>query len=162
MMLQYVVMLLAKVVDNLLNTTKAIFIQRNKAILAGISLSLSSFIGYYITKIVVQGDGIIPILIASLGSGVGCYTAVGISNKLSKDRLFVNILMCDDFDTMSNLHDYLAKCHIPNVVCDSYNRDLSNKTITVTAYCETKEQSKLLDEYIHKENKKLKRVIQKA
>ena len=44
-MIQFGMMFLAKVVDNLLNTTKAIFIQRNKAILAGISLSLSTFIG---------------------------------------------------------------------------------------------------------------------
>lgn len=161
-MVQFVVMFVAKVVDNLLNTTKAIFIQRNKAIFAGISLSLSTFIAYYITKIVVQADGLLPIVIASLGSGAGCCAAVGISNKLSKDRLFVNVMMCDNFTTMKNLHDYLAFHHITNVVSDSYNKDLSDKTITVTAYCETKEQSKLLDEYIASMNKKLKRVIQKA
>lgn len=161
-MTQFVVMFIAKAVDNLLNTTKAIFIQRNKAFFAGISLSLSTFIAYYITKIVVQADGLLPIVIASLGSGAGCCAAVGISNKLSKDRLFVNILMCDDFNTMKHLHDYLAIHHITNVVSDSYNKNLFDKIITVTAYCETKEQSRLLDEYIIQTNKKMKRVIQKA
>ena len=39
---------------------------------------------------------------------------------------------------------------------------MPDKTITVTAYCETKEQSRLLDEYITRTNKKLKRVIQKV
>ena len=45
---------------------------------------------------------------------------------------------------------------------DSYNKDFTGKTITITAYCETKEQSRLLDEYITRTNKKLKRVIQKV
>ena len=161
-MIQFGIMFLAKVVDNILNTTKAIFIQRNKAILAGISLSLSTFIGYYITKIVVQSDGLVPNIVASVAASVGCIVAVSISNKLSKDRLYVNVLMCDNIYAMRELHDMLSKKHITNVVTDTYNKDFKSKTITITAYCETKEQSKILDEYIASMNKKLKRVIQKV
>ena len=161
-MIQFGMMFLAKVVDNILNTTKAIFIQRNKAILAGISLSLSTFIGYYITKIVVRSDGLIPNIVASVAAGVGCIVAVSISNKLSKDRLYVNVLMCDNIYAMRELHDMLSKKHITNVVTDTYTKDFKSKTITITAYCETKEQSKILDEYIASMNKKLKRVIQKV
>ena len=161
-MIQLGLMFLAKVVDNILNTTKAIFIQRNKAILAGISLSLSTFIGYYITKIVVQSDGLVPNIVASVAAGVGCIVAVSISNRLSKDRLYVNVLMCDNIYAMRELHDMLSKKHITNVVTDTYTKDFKSKTITITAYCETKEQSKILDEYIASMNKKLKRVIQKV
>ena len=161
-MIQFGIMFLAKVVDNILNTTKAIFIQRNKAILAGISLALSTFIGYYITKIVVQSDGLVPNIVASIAAGVGCIVAVSISNKLSKDRLYVNVLMCDNIYAMRELHDMLSKKHITNVVTDTYTKDFKSKTITITAYCETKEQSRILDEYIASMNKKLKRVIQKV
>ena len=161
-MIQFGMMFLAKVVDNILNTTKAIFIQRNKAILAGISLSLSTFIGYYITKIVVQSDGLVPNIVASIAAGVGCIVAVSISNKLSKDRLYVNVLMCDNIVAMQKLHNFLAEKHITNVVTDTYTKDFKSKTITITAYCETKEQSRILDEYIASMNKKLKRVIQKV
>ena len=161
-MIQFGIMFLAKVVDNILNTTKAIFIQRNKAILAGISLALSTFIGYYITKIVVQSDGLVPNIVASIAAGVGCVVAVSISNKLSKDRLYVNVLMCDNIVAMQKLHNFLAEKHITNVVTDTYTKDFKSKTITITAYCETKEQSKILDEYIASMNKKLKRVIQKV
>lgn len=161
-MIQFGMMFLAKVVDNLLNTTKAIFIQRNKAILAGISLALSTFIGYYITKIVVRSDGLVPNIVASVAAGVGCVVAVSISNKLSKDRLYVNVLMCDNIYAMRELHDMLSKKHITNVVTDTYTKDFKSKTITITAYCETKEQSRVLDEYIASMNKKLKRVIQKV
>ena len=161
-MIQFGIMFLAKVVDNILNTTKAIFIQRNKAILAGISLSLSTFIGYYITKIVVRSDGLVPNIVASIAAGDGCVVAVSISNKLSKDRLYVNVLMCDNIVAMQKLHNFLAEKHITNVVTDTYTKDFKSKTITITAYCETKEQSKILDEYIASMNKKLKRVIQKV
>ena len=161
-MIQFGMMFLAKVVDNILNTTKAIFIQRNKAIFAGISLALSTFIGYYITKIVVQSDGLVPNIVASVAAGVGCIVAVSISNKLSKDRLYVNVLMCDNIYAMRELHDMLSKKHITNVVTDTYTKDFKSKTITITAYCETKEQSRILDEYIASMNKKLKRVIQKV
>ena len=161
-MIQFGIMFLAKVVDNILNTSKAIFIQRNKAILAGISLSLSTFIGYYITKIVVRSDGLVPNIVASVAAGVGCIVAVSISNKLSKDRLYVNVLMCDNIVAMQKLHNFLAEKHITNVVTDTYTKDFKSKTITITAYCETKEQSRILDEYIASMNKKLKRVIQKV
>ena len=161
-MIQFVMMFLAKVVDNILNTTKAIFIQRNKAILAGISLALSTFIGYYITKIVVRSDGLVPNIVASVAAGVGCIVAVSISNKLSKDRLYVNVLMCDNIVAMQKLHNFLAEKHITNVVTDTYTKDFKSKSITITAYCETKEQSRILDEYIASMNKKLKRVIQKV
>ena len=161
-MIQFGMMFLAKVVDNILNTTKAIFIQRNKAILAGISLALSTFIGYYITKIVVRSDGLVPNIVASIAAGVGCIVAVSISNKLSKDRLYVNVLMCDNIVAMQKLHNFLAEKHITNVVTDTYTKDFKSKTITITAYCETKEQSRILDEYIASMNKKLKRVIQKV
>ena len=161
-MIQFGIMFPAKVVDNILNTTKAIFIQRNKAIFAGISLSLSTFIGYYITKIVVQSDGLVPNIVASIAAGVGCIVAVSISNKLSKDRLYVNVLMCDNIIAMQKLHNFLAEKHITNVVTDTYTKDFKSKTITITAYCETKEQSRILDEYIASMNKKLKRVIQKV
>ena len=161
-MIQFSMMFLAKVVDNILNTTKAIFIQRNKAIFAGISLALSTFIGYYITKIVVRSDGLVPNIVASIAAGVGCVVAVSISNKLSKDRLYVNVLMCDNIYAMRELHDMLSKKHITNVVTDTYTKDFKSKTITITAYCETKEQSRILDEYIASMNKKLKRVIQKV
>ena len=161
-MIQFGIMFLAKVVDNILNTTKAIFIQRNKAIFAGISLALSTFIGYYITKIVVRSDGFVPNIVASVAAGVGCIVAVSISNKLSKDRLYVNVLMCDNIIAMQKLHNFLAEKHITNVVTDTYTKDFKSKTITITAYCETKEQSRILDEYIASMNKKLKRVIQKV
>ena len=50
---------------------------------------------------------------------------------------------------------------ITNVASDSYTLDWNCKTITVTAYAETKAQNKLIDEYIENSALKFKRLIHK-
>ena len=97
----------------------------------------------------------------AVAGGVGCCLAVGISQKLSHDRTFVNVIMSDDKEAMQQLRDFLARHHIANVAADSYTLDWNTKTITITAYAETKEESNLINRYIEENTLKCKRVIQK-
>ncbi len=152
----------AKVLDNALGTAKTILIQRGRCILAGASLAASNYIYYCITKSIVNSDGNLAIIVVSIASGVGCCFAVAVSNKLSKDRTYVNVIMSDNKEAMQALRDFLAEHHITNVTTDSYTRDWNKKTITVTAYAETKAESKLINSYIENSPQKFKRVIQKA
>ena len=152
---------LAKVIDNAINTTKTIMIQRSRWVLAGIAAVLSDFIYFWITKRVVSSDSDLAILIVSLAGGVGCSLACLITDKLSKDRTYVNVVMSDNREAMQSFRDFLATQHITNVATDSYTRDWNSKSIAVTAYAETKEQNRLISEYIEKSNLKFKRVIQK-
>lgn len=149
----------AKVVDNTLNTAKTILIQRNKCVLAGISLALSNYIYFLITKNVVTSNGNTDIVVVSVASGVGCFLAVALNNRLSKDKTYVNVIMSDDIEAMKELRDFLAKHHITNTANDSYTLDWSRKTITITAYAETKDDSKLIDSYLDNSTSKFKRVI---
>ena len=48
--LYFLILFLAKVMDNALSTAKTIFVQRNRSILAGIALALSNFIYLCITN----------------------------------------------------------------------------------------------------------------
>ena len=70
--------------------------------------------------------------------------------------------MSDDKEAMMHFRDFLAEHHITNVATDSYTLDWSAKTITITAYAETKEQSMLINRYIEESPLKFKRVIQKV
>ncbi len=162
MVLYYAVLFAAKVLDNTLSTAKTILIQRNRCILAGISLAASNFIYYWITKLIVTSDGVLAILIVSLASGVGCCLAVAVNNRLSKEKTYVNVVMSDNREAMQQFRDFLAGSHITNVAADSYTRDWSTKTITVTAYAETKAQSRLINDYLENSPLKYKRVIQKT
>lgn len=149
----------AKVIDNTLNTAKTILIQRNECLLAGVFLALSNYIYFQITKNVVSSNGNTEILVVSIASGVGCFVAVALNNRLSKDKTYVNVIMSDDIEAMKELRDFLAKHHITNTANDSYTLDWSRKTITITAYAETKDDSKLIDNYLNEFPSKFKRVI---
>lgn len=147
-----------KIIDNILSTGKAILIQRNKAILAGIFVAVSQIIFYKLINVAQNGKYMIYVI--SVASGIGTYLAIFISNKFSKERLYVNVLLSDDKEAMMDLRNFLQLNKITNLTTDGYTKDFK-KTLAVTAYVETKEKSKLLDNYINNSNTKYKRIIQK-
>lgn len=155
------ILFLAKVLDNTLNTAKTILVQRNRCLLAGVALGLSNFIYLSITKDIVTSDSTLALVIVSIASGVGCCLAVALSNRFSKDRTYVNVILSDDKEAMKEFRDFLTENHITNVATDSYTLDWSRKSISITAYAQTKAQSRLIDEYIERSLLKCKRVIRK-
>lgn len=155
------ILFLAKVPDNTLNTAKTILVQRNRCLLAGVALGLSNFIYLSITKDIVTSDSTLALVIVSIASGVGCCLAVALSTRFSKDRTYVNVILSDDKEAMKAFRDFLAENHITNVATDSYTLDWSRKSISITAYAQTKAQSRLIDEYIERSLLKCKRVIRK-
>lgn len=155
------ILFLAKVLDNTLNTAKTILVQRNRCLLAGVALGLSNFIYLSITKDIVTSDSTLALVIVSIASGVGCCLAVTLSNRFSKDRTYVNVILSDDKEAMKEFRDFLVENHITNVATDSYTLDWSRKSISITAYAQTKVQSRLIDEYIERSLLKCKRVIRK-
>ena len=155
------VLFLAKVLDNTLSTTKTILIQRSRWLLAGIAVVLSDFIYFWLTKRIVAAESDLAILIVALAGGVGCALACLVSDKMSKDRTYVNVIMSDNLEAMRDFRDFLAKHHITNVAADTYTLDWNTKTISITAYAETKAENNLISEYIENSPLKFKRVIQK-
>lgn len=154
------ILFIAKVFDNMLGTAKTILVQRNRCILAGVALGLSNFLYLFIVKDIVSADSNIALVVVSIASGVGCCMAVAISNKFSKEKTYVNVIMSDDLEAMKTLRSYLAMHKITNVAGESYTLDWSKKTLTITAYAETKEQSRLIDTYMESSNVKFKRMVE--
>ena len=58
------------------------------------------------------------------------------------------------------LRDFLKEHKITNLATEGFTKNW-DKSIAITAYAETREQSRLIDEYIRNSNTKLKRIIQK-
>lgn len=155
------ILFIGKMLDNALSTAKMIFVQNNKRLFAGLALALSNFIYFVITKDVVSNSNISSIVIVSIASGVGCCLAMMFNDKFSKDRTYVNVIMSDDKESMIELRDYLATQKISNMITDSYDRDW-NKTLSITAYAETKVQSKSIDDFIKNHPTKFKRFVEGA
>ena len=147
--------------DNTLPTAKTILIQRNRCLLAGVTVAVSDFIYFLLIKNVLSADSPFAIAVVAIAGGIGCCIAVLLSNRLSRERTFVNVVMSDDRAAMQEFRDYLARHHITNVACDSYTLDWDRKTITITAYTDTKAQNELIDDYIERSDLKFKRRIQK-
>ncbi len=157
----FALLFIAKVVDNTLSASKTILIQRNHSILAGITVAASEFIYFFLIKNVLSDESPAAIITVSVAGGIGCWIAVCLSSRFSKDRLYIHVVMSDDKPAMQGFRDYLAEHHITNVAADSYTRDWNTKTITVTAYADTREKNRLVDEYFENSVHKFKRVIQK-
>ena len=158
----FTILFAVRVLDNTLNTTKTILIQRNRCLLAGLTVIVSDYLYFTLIKNVLTSSGNLAVAVVAVAGGVGCCLAVGISQKLSRDRTFVNVIMSDDKEAMQKLRDFLALHHINNVATDSYTLDWNTRTITVTAYAETRAESNLIDRYIAENTLKCKRVIQKT
>ena len=156
----FAVLFCTKVLDNTLSTAKTILIQRNRSLLAGLTVAVSDFIYFMLIKNVLSAESFIAIAVVSAAGGIGCCLAVSIGNRLSRDCLFVNVVMSDDKPAMQDFRDFLAAHHITNVAADSYTLDWNTQTITVIAFAETRAQNKLIDEYIEASALKFKRVIQ--
>lgn len=157
--LNLVVIFLVKVFDNILTTSKTILVQKNKAFLAGLSVVISQIIFYKLID-AVSANGDLTMYVISIASGIGTILAVMISNRFSKERTYVNVLLCDDKKTMKKLRDFLKENHITNLATDGYTKEWK-KSIAITAYAETRLQSKLIDEYLDSLDVKIKRIISK-
>ena len=112
-------------------------------------------------KKVIFADNPLEMTVVAIASGIGCCIAILISNKFSRDRTFVNVIMSDDKAAMQEFRDFLVNNHITNVATDSYTKDWARKTITITAYAKTKAESILLNQYFECSPLKFKRLIQK-
>lgn len=75
-----------------------------------------------------------------------------------------NIILSSDADVIiidpEREYSHLVKHHITNVAADSYTLDWNAKTISITAYPETKAESRLINDYIAGSSTKFKRVVQ--
>lgn len=155
-----IVVFVIKVVDNVLGTSKTLLIQKNKSFLASLSVVISQVIFYKLIDAVSSGDGDLMIYVIAIASGIGTYLALFISNKFSKDRTYVNVILNDNKEAMIELREWLKDHKITNLTTDGYTKDWQ-KTLAITAYAETKEQSKLIDNYLKESEYKFKRIIGK-
>lgn len=158
--LNLVLLFVIKVIDNILGTSKTILVQQNKGILAALSVVISQIIFYKLIDAVGDSENDLTMYVVSIASGFGTYLAVKLNDKFSKEKTYVNVILSDNREAMEELLGYLRKNKITNLTTDAYTKDWK-KTLSITAYAETKEQSKLLDKYIAESDVKFKRMIQK-
>lgn len=148
-----------KVFDNIIGTSKTLLIQKNKSVLASLTVIVSQIIFYKLID-VVSSDGEYMIYVIAIASGLGTYLALLISNVFSKERTYVNVILSDNKKEMIKLRDFLKDNKITNLTTDAYTKNWK-KTIAITAYAETKNDSRKIDSFIKNSSNKFKRIIEK-
>ena len=155
--IEYVILVIIKLIDSILATSKTILVQKGKGALAAVTVGVSQLIFFKIISDVVTSDSDLKMWLVSITAGIGTYITIQASQKISKDRLYVINVLSDDKDAMTDLCGYLRENKIKNLVTDSYTKDWG-KTLAVTVFADTKHQSKLVDKYIENSSTKFLRI----
>ena len=107
--MQYLVLALIKILDNIIITAKTITTYQNKKILSSILVIVSQFIFYLIITKVVEDNTVLAIIVISISSGIGNYIAFILNDKFKKDDVWGNIITSSDTDMLIDLCTVLKK-----------------------------------------------------
>lgn len=157
--MNYILLSLVKVFDNIITTGKSIATYQEKKILSSILVAISQLIFYLIIDQVVNDGTLLVIVIVSISSGIGNYIAFAINGRFKRDEKWSVILTCSCIEDVKELCSYLAANGIKYIANDGYNRH-GQHTINVMAFSKTKEESRLIDKYLENTNHKyLKEIL---
>ena len=145
--MQYLILSLIKILDNIILTLKSIYTYKNRKILSSILVVISQLMFYIIIKEVISDDSMITILVVSFASGIGNYFAFVIADKFKKDDKWQYHLTSSDKDDVVRLCNYLVENNIKYLANHGLNRR-GEETINVIAYSKTKDQSRLIENYL--------------
>ena len=152
-MIEYIILTIIKILDNIICTGKSIATYMNKKLLSSILVVLSQLMFYIIIKQVIADDSLTTIIIISVASGVGNYIAFEIADKFKADDKWQFHMTSSDKDDVLRLCNYLVEHNIKYLANHGINRQ-GQETINVIAYSKTKDQSRLIEGYLKKTNSK--------
>ena len=157
-MFNYISLGIIKIIDNLIATSKTLCIQRNKPIIVGLLVSVSQLLFFTVTSKVLSDGSPTAMLVVSVCAGIGSMIALPINNRFSEDITYINIITANNKNDMKELADYLRSEDIKVV---SFDIELQT-TLTILAFAKTRDESKIIDNYIDNSNEKYLRQITKA
>ena len=156
--MEFLILGIIKILDNIISTAKTITTYQNKKIMTSLLVIISQLMFYYLIASVVEKNDTITTLMVCICSGIGTYIAMLINDKTKRDITYTNILTCSRTESVEDLCDYLLEHKIKYIALDSYNRKKED-TLTVLAFAQTKYESSLIDQFLETSNVKYLRQI---
>lgn len=158
-MIGYTLLALVKILDNIILTFKSITTYKEQKILSSILVVISQLIFYLVIDQVIEDNTLMAIAIVSISSGIGNYMAFAINSKLKKDTKWTFVIASSNLDDIQKLCNYLAEHNIKYIANDGYTRK-GNHTINVIAFSKSKDESRLIENFLATtESKYLKEII---
>lgn len=158
-MIEYILLAVIKVLDNIILTAKSIATYKEQRLLSSILVVISQLIFYLVINEVIEDNTMLAIVIVSVSSGIGNYLAFLINDRFKKDAKWTMVLASSDVEDIKSLCNYLVKHNIKYIVNNGYTRKWK-ETINVIAFSKTKEESRLIENYLkNTDSKYLKEII---
>lgn len=158
-MIEYVLLIIIKIFDNVIQTAKSISTYQEKKILSSILTIISQLLFYLVISQVIEDNTILSIVIVAFSSGVGNYLAFTINDKFKKAAKWTFVITSSNLNDIQNLCSYLAENKIKYIANDGYTRK-GEHTINVIAFSKSKDDSRLIENFLENtESKYLKEII---
>ena len=145
--MQNIILAIIKILDNIIMTLKNIAQYKNQKILSSVLVVISQLMFYIIIKQVIADDSMLTIIVVSLASGIGNYFAFIIADKFKSDDKWQFHMTSSDKEDVLRLCNYLVEHNIKYLANHGLNRK-GEETINVIAYSKTKDQSRLIEQYL--------------
>lgn len=157
--MEYLLLGLVKIVDNIVSTFKSISTYQEKKMLSSVLVVFSQLIFYCVVAEVINENSLLSILIVSVSSGIGNYIAFTINYKFKKAAKWTYVITSSHMEDIKQLCEELVKNNIKYIVNDGYTRS-GNHTLNVIAFSKSKEDSRKIESYLSSsKNKYLKEII---
>lgn len=158
-MIEYILLAVVKVFDNIITTAKSIATFKEQKILSSILTIISQLIFYLVISKVIEDNTLLAIIIVSVSSGIGNYLAFEINNRFKKAAKWVFVLTSSDTEDVQRLCNYLAEHKIKYIANNGLTRK-NEPTIHVIAFSKSKDESRLIERFLSTSNSKyLKEII---
>ena len=159
MIIGYVGLALIKVLDNIILTAKSIATYKEQKIMSSILVVISQLIFYLVISQVINDNTILAIVIVSVSSGIGNLLAFFINDKFKRDTKWTFVITSSDIEDVKMLCNYFVAHKIKYIANDGYTRK-GEHTINVIAFSKTKNDSRLIENYLQNTTSKyLKEII---
>ena len=158
-MIGYILLAVVKILDNVILTAKTIATYKEQKILSSILVIIAQLIFYLVIEQVIKDNTILSIIIVSVSSGIGNLLAFFINDKFKRDTKWTFVITSSDVEDIKILCNYLVNNKIKYIANDGYNRK-GEPTIHVMAFSKTKNDSRLIENYLsNTKSKYLKEII---
>lgn len=158
-MIEYVLLAIIKILDNVISTAKNICQFKELKALSSVLTVVSQLLFYLVISQVIEDNTFLSITVVSISAGLGNYLAFLLNDKFKKAAKWVFILTSNDAADVQRLCGYLAEHNIKYIA----NNGLTKKnepTIHVIAFSKSKDDSRLIEDFLkNAESKYLKEII---
>lgn len=158
-MIEYIILGLVKILDNIILTAKSLAQYKEQKILSSILVVISQLIFYFIISQIIEDNSILAIVIVSISSGLGNLIAFQINDRVKRDTKWTFVITSSNKEELKTLCDYLAEHKVKYIVCNGYNRRW-DETVNVMAFSKSKDESRLIEGFLkNTESRYLKEII---